>query len=78
MAIVHYFPSKSEMAKNVADKFPVQALAYMREHPVPGPIFNAYGFGGYMIFRAIRRSLTAAARCSKKWACSRTTCISLF
>jgi hypothetical protein len=50
IAIVHYFPSKSEMAKNVADKFPVQALAYMREHPVPGPIFNAYGFGGYMIF----------------------------
>jgi hypothetical protein len=50
IAIVHYFPSKSEMAKNVAEKFPVQALAYMREHPVPGPIFNAYGFGGYMIF----------------------------
>ena len=50
IAIVHYFPSKSETAKNVADKFPVQALAYMREHPVPGPIFNSYGFGGYMIF----------------------------
>ena len=44
MAIVHYFPSKSEMAKNVADKFPVQALAYMREHPAPGPIFNRLRF----------------------------------
>jgi hypothetical protein len=50
IAMVHYFPSQSDVQKAVADKSPVQALAYLREHPVPGPIFNAYGFGGYMIF----------------------------
>ena len=31
-------------------RFPIHALAYLRDHPVPGPIFNAYNFGGYMIF----------------------------
>jgi hypothetical protein len=50
IALMHYFPSRMDIEKAVAEKSPVQALAYMREHPVPGPIFNAYGFGGYMIF----------------------------
>jgi hypothetical protein len=50
IAIVHYFPSRAEIEKKVADAFPVYALEYMKQHPVPGPIFNSYGFGGYMIF----------------------------
>jgi hypothetical protein len=50
IAIVHYFPSRADMDKRVAERFPVHALAYMREHHVPGPLFNSYGFGGYMIF----------------------------
>ena len=50
IAIVHYFPSRAEIEKKVADAFPVHALEYMQQHPVPGPIFNTYGFGGYMIF----------------------------
>ena len=49
IALVHYFPSRSDMDKKVADHFPVQALAYMRQHSVPGPLFNSYGFGGYMV-----------------------------
>ena len=49
VAMVHYFPSKSGMEKKVADQFPVHALEYIRQHPVPGPMFNSYGFGGYMI-----------------------------
>jgi hypothetical protein len=50
ITIVHYFPSRADMDKRVEEQFPVQALAYMREHHVPGPLFNSYGFGGYMIF----------------------------
>jgi hypothetical protein len=50
IAMWHYFPSRAEMEKKVAGQFPVHALEYVREHPVPGPIFNSYGFGGYMIF----------------------------
>ncbi len=49
IAMVHYFPSRTDMAKRVADQFPVHALEYIRQHPVPGPMFNSYGFGGYMI-----------------------------
>jgi hypothetical protein len=49
IAMVHYFPSKTDMERKVADQFPLQALEYIRQHPVPGPMFNSYGFGGYMI-----------------------------
>jgi hypothetical protein len=49
IAVAHYFPSKADMGKKVAAQFPVQALEYMRAHSVPGPLFNSYGFGGYMI-----------------------------
>jgi hypothetical protein len=49
IVMAHYFPSKADMEKKVAEQFPVQALEYMRTHSVPGPLFNSYGFGGYMI-----------------------------
>ncbi len=49
IAMVHYSPTQADMEKKVADQFPVQALEYMRAHSVPGPLFNSYGFGGYMI-----------------------------
>ena len=49
IAMVHYSPGKADMEKRVAEQFPVQALEYMRAHSVPGPLFNSYGFGGYMI-----------------------------
>ncbi len=49
IAVVHYFPSRSDMDKKLADQFPVQALAYMQQHSVPGRLFNSYGFGGYMV-----------------------------
>ena len=49
IAMAHYFPSRADMQRKVAEQFPVQALEYMRGHSVPGPLFNSYGFGGYMI-----------------------------
>jgi hypothetical protein len=49
IAMVHYFPAQADMEKKVARQFPVQALEYMRAHPVPGRLLNSYGFGGYMI-----------------------------
>ena len=50
IAVAHYFPSRAYIEKVVADKFPVHALEYLREHPAPGPMFNSYRFGGYLIF----------------------------
>jgi hypothetical protein len=49
LAIVHYFPSRANLDRGIAQKFPVRAVQYLRQHPVPGPMFNAYFFGGYLV-----------------------------
>jgi hypothetical protein len=49
-AMVHYFPSKSDLQERVANQFPVRAVEYLRQHSVPGPMFNTYGFGGYLVW----------------------------
>ncbi len=49
IAMTHYFPSRSQIENRVANRFPVHALEYMRAHSVPGPLYNTYGYGGYMI-----------------------------
>jgi hypothetical protein len=33
------------------EKWPVQAVAYLKQHPAPRPMFNNYGFGGYLIWQ---------------------------
>jgi len=48
-AIVHYFPSRAELQRNIAKTFPVAAVEYLQRHDVPGPMFNNYGFGGYLV-----------------------------
>jgi hypothetical protein len=48
--IVHYFPSSKDLQARVARAFPVSAVAYLQQHPVPGPMFNNYGFGGYLVW----------------------------
>jgi hypothetical protein len=49
-AMVHYFPSRTFLDERVAEKFPAKAVDYLREHPTPGPMFNSYGFGGYLVW----------------------------
>jgi hypothetical protein len=49
-AMVHTFPTREELDRAVARKFPVKAVAYLAEHPAPGPMFNTYGFGGYLVY----------------------------
>jgi hypothetical protein len=49
-SIVHYFPTNAEMQRLVAKNFPAQAVQYIHQHPVPGPLFNTYGFGGYLVW----------------------------
>lgn len=48
-AMAYYFPSRAEVEAKIAEKFPVHAVEYLRQHPVPGPMLNSYGFGGYLI-----------------------------
>jgi hypothetical protein len=48
-SMVHYFPSRRSLDAKIAEAYPVEAVEYLRSHPVPGPMFNTYGFGGYLI-----------------------------
>lgn len=49
-AMVHYFPSRAFLDKKVAEKYPVRAVEYTQQHPVPGPMFNDYAFGDYLVW----------------------------
>ena len=48
-ATVWYFPSRSELERDIEKQFPVRAVNFLHSHPVPGPMFNNYGYGGYLI-----------------------------
>ena len=48
-ALVGYFPSRQTLERKVAEHFPVQAVDYLRRNAVPGPMFNTFEFGGYLI-----------------------------
>ncbi len=49
VAMVHYFPTRAALDAKVAEKYPVHAVEFLRRHPIPGPMLNNYGFGGYLI-----------------------------
>jgi hypothetical protein len=49
-AMFRYLPTTANLQKDVAKVFPVQAVEYLRQHSVPGPMFNTYGFGGYLVY----------------------------
>lgn len=48
-AMLYYLPAQAKLDTRVAKDFPVQAVEYLRQHPVPRPMFNSYSFGGYLV-----------------------------
>ena len=36
--------------ESIASHYPVEAVEFMNLHSIPEPIFNSYGFGGYLIW----------------------------
>lgn len=50
VCLIRYFPSQQETQRNVGREFPTRAVAYLKQHPVAGPMYNTYGFGGYLIW----------------------------
>jgi hypothetical protein len=50
VGMIHYFPSQTDLWKKAAQSFPVKAVEYLDQHPVPEPMFNSYGFGGYLVW----------------------------
>ncbi len=49
-SMLHYFPSRLKIEDHVAERFPVGAVHYLKEHPIAGPMFNSYGYGGYLVY----------------------------
>jgi hypothetical protein len=49
-AMVRYFPSRRNLERIVSGSYPLRAVAYLRQHAVPGPMYNTYGYGGYLIW----------------------------
>ncbi len=50
IAMVKYLPTGADIQRIVARTFPVRAVEYLRQHPVSGFMYNAYGYGGYLIW----------------------------
>jgi hypothetical protein len=48
--MVRSFPSRANIEDAIAKHYPVEAVAYLRQHDIPGPMFNSYGFGGYLVW----------------------------
>ncbi len=48
--LVVFFPSRRELEGLAAQRYPRDAVEYLRQHPVSGPLFNEYGWGGYLIW----------------------------
>jgi hypothetical protein len=50
IAMVWYFPSPATLQNNLSKDYPVQAVRFLRKHPVPGRMFNDYTYGGYLVW----------------------------
>jgi hypothetical protein len=50
IGMVGYFPAPEKLEAAVAKRFPRDAVAYLRENPVAGPMLNEYAYGGYLIW----------------------------
>lgn len=48
--LVKFFPSRQELAKDMASKFPQGAVEYLRQRPLAGPVLNQDGWGDYLIW----------------------------
>jgi hypothetical protein len=48
--VIHYFPSTAQIQGRVAEKFPAAAVQYLAGHAAPEPMYNNYGFGGYLVW----------------------------
>jgi hypothetical protein len=50
VAIVRYLPTRADIQHLVDQGFPVRAVEYLHQHHLPGPLFNNYAFGGYLVW----------------------------
>ncbi len=48
--IIWYFPTQAVLLRSAGKTYPVAAVEFLNHHAVPGPMYNNYGFGGYLIW----------------------------
>lgn len=51
VAIFKIVPSSQAIEAQVKKDYPVDAVRYLQQHPVAGPMLNEYGWGGYLIWK---------------------------
>ena len=51
LAILTYRVSNSTLAESVAREYPVAAANFIDTHELPGPLYNQFDWGGYLIWR---------------------------
>jgi len=51
LAITRVWDFASHQRKYVAVRNPVAAVEFFKSHRLPGPIYNRYGWGGYLIYQ---------------------------
>jgi hypothetical protein len=51
-ALLFFFPSNAALEQKVTEQFPNSALAFMQREQLYGPLFNQYGWGGYIEWNA--------------------------
>ena len=49
-AIVAFFPSRQGLQQTAGEFFPIGAVNYLQTHALPQPMYNEYGYGGYLIW----------------------------
>jgi hypothetical protein len=49
IALVKLQPTRQALDTLVSKEYPVNAVAYLRQHPFPTGMFNEYGWGGYLV-----------------------------
>src|SRR5208337_3129478 len=50
VGMVRFFPSQKQLQSSVAEHWPEKAVRYLEQHPPPQPMYNTYGYGGYLIY----------------------------
>jgi len=50
VVLARSLPSEVALQKHIGKEFPIQAVHYLRHHPLPGRMFNDYAFGGYLVW----------------------------
>ena len=50
VCIVRFFPTREQLASRIAQHWPERAVQYLEQHSPPQPLYNTYGYGGYLIY----------------------------